>query len=456
MAPIAYRFVRRLNYSVTEALAVSGLILLTPISVYLSFIYKGDPALATFTLLTVSLMVARVDTAKPVQVDIFLALSMALALSFKHSFVLYMAPLAVAYVVSIAPLFGLRGTLMSLGRILGVGLISWPLLNIGIVLDLKNFLEFQKIQSVMSITEGATLFDALALLIKRVTHLQSGLGYILPLLFLCFPIVAPASPYRRMLLSIWGATVAAMVLVAFLVKLRQPEHLWVPFFVVVALFAAITIIELVRRSKTLGRTVGVAAFAIALLGCVGIWQQTLARPITVEIAEVLKSRFADRKIATGMPLPTVLQSRQAQDYELARVQKTADKYQVELPPIAQERIIPTDRANARFIVPLPNPMSGLEDAKDEDLIGVIRAFAWPPQKEDWTLDLWLADGVDIFVVSNLPYLTTETSSQMLRAFYQDLENRCEIAAEFKPRKPLFLERPSTILDCSSAISVSTQ
>ncbi|MDC0737794.1 phospholipid carrier-dependent glycosyltransferase [Cognatishimia sp. SS12] len=447
-APIAYVFARQLRYSAREALVISTLIVLAPITVYLSFMYKGDPALATFSLLTVCLMVRKIADVNSVRTDVLLAVSMALALSFKHSFALLMGPLALAYLYSVFPLLGLKGTFKSVGRIFLVGAIAWPILNIGIVLDFQNFLNFQKIQSVMSISQGPTLFQALVLLVERMLHLQSGLGIILPILFVLLPYAAPRNEYRRMLLSIWAATIVGMVFVAYLVKLRQPEHLWVSFFVIVAMFAAVTLVELARKFQSAGRAIGVATYIVALVGCFGIWQQTLAAPITSEIASVIEARFADRKIATGIPLPTVPQSKTAQEYEFARLQKTAEKYQVELPPLSQERIVPADSPNKQFILPLPNPMSGLEDTTDEDLIGIVRAYAWPPQINDWTLDRWLADGVDVFVVANLAHAMTENSSLMLRAFYRDLNDRCDVAAEFAPRKPLFLERDTVILDCA--------
>lgn len=446
-APIAYVFARQLRYSTRESLVISSLLMLAPITVYLSFMYKGDPALATFSLLTVCLMVRKIEDVTAARTDVLLALSMALALSFKHSFALLMGPLAIAYLYSVFPLLGWSGTFKSVGRIFLVGAITWPILNIGIVLDFQNFMNFQKIQSVMSISQGATLMQALILLLERMVHINSGLGFILPVLFALFPFAAPRTEYRRMMLSIWVATIVGMVFVAYLVKLRQPEHLWVSFFVIVAMFAAVTLVELARRFRTAGQALGFAAIATALVGCFGIWQQTIATPITSEIARVIETRFADRKIATGIPLPSVRQSRAAQDYEFSRLLKTADKYQVELPPLSPERIVPLDSPNKQFILPLPNPMSGLEDTKDEDLVGIVRPYAWPPQIEDWTLDVWRADGVDVFVVANLAHAMNENSSQMLRAFYRDLNERCDIAAEFAPRKPLFLERTTVILDC---------
>ncbi|MFY0597531.1 MAG: hypothetical protein JXQ85_13960 [Cognatishimia sp.] len=449
-APIAYWFARRMDYSKLESLFISAFLLVTPISVYLSYIFKGDPGLASFSLLSVSIFVIKVKSGVSPKLDVALALVMVLALSFKHSYLFLMLPLAVSYLACVIPSIGAIETLKSVLRIFITGLIAWPILNIGIVLDFQNFLAFQKVQSVMSITSGGTFVEALQLLWSRMIHWQSGIGVILSILFATFPLVALGTKAPRALIAAWGAVVLGMVLVVYLVRLRQPEHLWVSYFVIMVLFAGITLVEVTRLLKPLGVFVGATALGIALVGCIGIWQQTLARPMTQDIAASLTARYTDRKVATGIPLPQVPQSRVAQDYEFSRHQKTAEKYKISLPPLSEERIVPLDRAGTQFILPLPNPMSGLENARDEDLIGNIQPYAWPPQITDWRLDAWIEDGVDVFVVSNLAFLRTETTSDMLRAFYNELNERCQIAERFHPRKPLFLERETVIMDCANA------
>jgi len=449
-APIAYWFARKMSYSKLEALFLSGFLLLTPISVYLSYIFKGDPGLATFSLLSIVLFVLKVKGGVSRNLDIALAFAMVFALSFKHSFLFLMLPLAVSYLACAIQSIGATETLRSVLRIFITGLIAWPILNIGIVLDFHNFLAFQQVQSVMSITSGGTFVEALQLLWSRMIHWQSGIGVILPILFATFPFIALGTKAPRALIAAWVAVVVGMVLVAYLVRLRQPEHLWVSFFVIMVLFAGLTLVEMTRLLKSLGVFVGATALGIALVGCIGIWQQTLARPITQDVAASLTTRYADRKVATGIPLPDVSQSRVAQEYELSRHQRTAEKYQISLPPLSAERIVPLDRAGTQFILPLPNPMSGLENARDQDLIGNIQPYAWPPQIADWQLDAWLEDGVDIFVVSNLAFLRAETTSDMLRAFYNELNERCQVVERFHPRKPLFLERETVIMDCANA------
>ncbi len=419
---------------------------ITPISVYLSYIYKGDVPQATATVFVVLCLIQKWNAPDSRAQDFYLGLALTLALSFKHSFIFFMAPLFVGYIAVFWPHLGTARLSASLLRVLATGLLLWPLLNIGILLDLENFLNFQKIQAVMSITDGAGLIDALVLLIERALHWQSGLGLLMPLAFAAYPLFAHRTHNAAVTLMIWLALVAGMVLVAYLVRLRQPEHLWVSFFVVMQLFGAFSLVLLARLLRPLGWVAIGTAVSLAMIGCIGIWRETLARPIASDIAVYLQTQHAGRKAVTGVPLP-LQQSRAAQDYEFEIVDRTAEKYDITLPERAAERRVSVDLEQAYFVVPIPAVMFGLEDSTDAELDGKIRAYAWPPQQIDWTLDNWIKDDITLFVVTNLAYLQNETPSEMLRVFYQDLVSRCAVDAEFLPRKPLFLERQITVLDC---------
>lgn len=452
MAPLFYRVARVLLLRRDEAVLVALFAAFFPISVYLSYIYKGDIPLATATVLAVLFLIRKWQSPELKRMDFGLGLALTLALSFKHSFVFLMVPLFFGYLAIFLPVIGFAGVSASIGRLLLTILVLWPVCNIGIVMDFENFLNFQRIQAVMSITEGATLLDSLTLLWQRALHWQSGLGLLMPFAFLAFPLVAWRGRNLPVMMMIWGALLAGMVLVAFLVKMRQPEHLWISFFAVAQLLGALALVYLTRLLRPIGVIASFAALGMALVGLVGIWQQTLAQPVSEDIADIIRKDFPDRRIMSTVSLP-LQQSRAAQDYEFERINKVAAKYDVEMPPLAEERLIPTDLDNAYFVVPAPVIMFGLENATDDDLEGKVRPYAWPPQIDDWTVDLWLKDDVDLFVVSNLYYLQVQTPSLMLRDFYRELEARCDVAAKIEPRKPLYLEREITILDCAGAKQV---
>ena len=151
-----------------------------------------------------------------------------------------------------------------------------------------------------------------------------------------------------------------------------------------------------------------------------------------------------------LPLP---QTRDAQDYEWARVMRTAEKYNLQMPNIAPERRIPEDRAGAYFVVPMPEVMFGLEGTTDADMEGRIAPYAWPPQAADWKLENWLADGVDLFVVSDLEGWLGKDNAPVMQSFFVELETKCTVIQSFQARKPLFLEREVRVLDCS-AVQIS--
>ena len=121
---------------------------------------------------------------------------------------------------------------------------------------------------------------------------------------------------------------------------------------------------------------------------------------------------------TSIDLP-LQQTRAAQDFEWARVTRTAEKYDLDMPEIAGERRIPEGIPNAYFVVPMPEVMFGLEGTTDADLEGSVAPFAWPPQAADWNLANWRRDGVDLFVISDLQGWLGKDNAPLMQAFFQN-------------------------------------
>lgn len=448
MAPLFFRIARVLGFGRTESIFVGLFAVFAPLTIALSYIFKGDVGVATVTIWIILLMVRKVQLPEAKWIDIGLGILVVLGLSFKHSFVLLMLPLAFVYLVVMGRQMGLLGTFASLGRIFLVAVILWPILNIGIVLDFQNFLKFQEIQSVMSISESANFAAALGMMLRRAMDWQLGITVLMPYAFLAFPIFAIGMSRAGMLVAVWVATVASLVAVAYLVGTRQPEQLWVAHFAVVQLFAAISLICLYRLSRPIGAVAITAVLAMTLIGDIAIWQQTTVRAVNQDVAVYIERTHPERRVMTTLDLP-LPQTRDAQDYEWARVMRTADKYNLQMPEIAPERRIPEDRTNAFFVVPMPEVMFGLEGTTDADMEGRIAPYAWPPQAADWKLENWLADGVDLFVVSDLAGWLGKDNAPVMQAFFVELETKCSVIQSFQARKPLFLEREVQVLDCSA-------
>lgn len=449
MAPLFYRIGVVLGFTRWESFCIALFAVFAPISIYLSYIFKGDLGVATATIMTILLMILKAQNPARRRLDIWLGVAVVLGLSFKHSFVFLMLPYALVYLLVVS----LQGSLMqafsSVARIILTVLILWPILNVGIVLDFANFLTFQEIQSVMSIAAPGQFLNGLGLMARTAMDWQIGITLLMPYAFLLLPLFAVGMDRPWMLLGIWLTTILSMVFVAYLVGMRQPEQLWISHFMVLQLFGALSIACVFRLSRTVGTLVGAVALAFCVIGDISIWQQTLVRPLKDDVASYLTTVHPERRVMSSIDLP-VLQSRLAQDYELARTARTAAKYAIEIPEVAPERRVPETLENAYFIVSTPTVMFGLEGSTDADLDGKIAPFAWPPQEANWNLDALISDGIDLFVISNLEWGVKNDAAPVLQAFYLDLSKRCRPVQVFLSRKPLFLERDTTVMECRQA------
>lgn len=453
-APLAFVIARGLKQSVVQAFVVATMVGITPLGVYFSYIAKGDVPLATATILIVMVFLQRVRVISSVRLDIMLGMAIVVGLSFKHSIVFFLLPLFVAHAALLIPQIGAKGYMRALGVSFATLFLAWPVLNIGIVLDIGNFIAFQKIQAVMSVQADANLWMAVGLWLARAMNLQQGINGVMVIAFLILPALLLSGhsrlPQRRALIALWLVTCVGMLLLATTVGMRQPGHLWISFFVVMQLLGALALVDLgghVRRavSSTAVVALGVSA-ALSIYALVSLWNQTLAAPMTHNISRIILEEYSARKILSGVLLD-IQQAKAAQVFEFARLDRLAAKYAVQMPERAHERIIQFDVEGAVFHIPMPSVMFGLEDATEEDLKGKVKPFAWPLQAQEWRLEYWITQGFDIFIVSNLDYLVNETPSKTFRQFYTLLAETCTAAHVIEPRKPLFLEREVTIFDC---------
>ncbi len=455
MAPLVFVIARGLKQPIIQAAVIAVMVGVTPLGVYFSYIAKGDVPLATATILIVLVFLQRERVTTSMRLDVTLGLAIAIGLSFKHSLVFFLVPLLVAHVVLLAPQLGARGYLRALGVSLASIFIAWPVLNIGIVLDFENFIAFQNIQAVMSVQSDASLWDALGLWLARAIHLQWGINGVMVIAFLLLPVLIISGnsrlPQQRALIALWLVNCVGMLLLAATVGMRQPVHLWINFFVVMQLLGALALVDLagdIRRvvSSTAMGVLGVSA-ALSIYALVLLWGQTLSAPVTHDISRIISQEYSDRKVVTGVVLD-IQQTKAAQAFEFTRVDGLAAKYDIQMPERAPENLILTDTEGAVFYIAMPVAMFGLEDATEDDLKGNVKPYAWPLQAQEWQVEYWVAQGFDIFIVSDLNNLMNETPSKLYRQFYTSLAETCTTAHVIAPRKPLFLEQEVTIFDCA--------
>lgn len=454
LAPIFYLSARRVGLTPGASLITGLLAALFPLAVYQSHIAKGDVAMATFIVAAIAATLARVDTERPFRWDALFGLAVVLALSFKHSAVFVLAPLALGHLVILGSREGPRAAGLAFLRGIVVVLILWPILNIGTVLDFKTFLEYQQIQSVMSIRGNDGPFSGIATLAERLPQIVPGLNPVFALVGLAFPLLLPAQifaqKFKPHLLTIWLALLIGTLGTALMVGPRQPEHLWIGNFAGFLLLAGLGLTGLltsVRHGlRPLVALLIIAGVGLSSLGASRPIMQALAKPVYHETDDILRDRYGDTRVLSMVETDIPIKQA-ARDMEISRWERLAEKYNVTLPDMAEERLQQSAAPDAQFIFPMPVAMYGLEHV-DEDAEGyTVQAHAWPLQSQEWQLDYWLDQGFSVVILKNLDYMRNEVASPLIRAFAEELVARCTIVDSIEPRKPLFLEREISVFDC---------
>jgi hypothetical protein len=447
IAPLFFLTARSLRLGWTQALAAGALGVLIPIAIYQSHIAKGDVPLATATVLVIYLLLRRHQDGATFRHDIALGASAALALSFKQSFVFLLLPLIAAHCWQLSR--NGAGVARPLAFSLAGGAIVWPILNLGIVLDFQRFLAYQRVQSAMSVADGP-ITESVQTWAEMGASLVQGITPIGFALALAFPLILYSKhshlPQRSLLTGIWAALLLSTLMILGVVGNRQPEHLWLPQFAGMHLLSALVIGDLMRRGW-IGPMLWATTAGMSVYGAIVISLQALAPPLRDDLQALLLRDYSDRRILTGVTL-TLPQSPEAMVEDKARLQRLAAKYNVTLPDEAPERATHRTSSSGLYYRPTPPVMYGLEDKSDSDVLGAVQAHAWPLQPEEWQLDHWLEQGFDLFVVSDLEYALHRTPAKLFRGFWSDVASRCATVAELEPRKPLFLERSVTLLDCA--------
>lgn len=454
LAPLFYFCARRLGFGRVSSLVTGLFAVVYPLAVYQSHIAKGDVAMASFIVAAIAATLARVDTQTPFRWDVLLGVAVVLAVSFKHSAVFILAPLVFGHLAVLAYYEGLSACEKAILRGLLSVAVLWPLLNIGTLLDFKTFLEYQQIQSVMSVRGSDQPLSGLVILAERVPQAVLGMNPVLGLAALVFPafLLTPICDrqYKPLLMVVWGALMIGTAATAILVGPRQPEHLWIGNFAGFLLLAGLGLIGLFQVARPglrpLYGIVIAAGLGLSVWGALQPIKQALADPVYRETDAILRDRYADARVLSmaDTEIPIV---QAARDMQHARWNHLAKKYGVTLPEMAEERLKEIASPDAQFIYPMPVAMYGLEHV-DEDAEGyTVQAHAWPLQSEEWQLNYWLERGFSAVLLKDLDYLRNEVDSPLIRNFAAEVVERCTFVDAVTPRKPLFLEREVSVFDC---------
>ncbi len=458
VAPLFYLIAREFGLNNRYSL-VSGLFgIFIPGMVFLSHIFKSDVPLSVCVVLVFYAAIKKLKTSDSKLIDIFLGFSIALALSFKHSYIFILLPFSLMFAVVVYK--KTNDVLLLMRSLFFVGIpaiVFWIVFNVGIILDFNNFIDYQRIQTVMSVREDKNIAAGFLSWWSIVGDYSFGVNRVVVILFLLSPVVLLNEVFSKELkglfLSFWLSIVIGSLAIMYLSGARQLSGLWVPYMVPMQLMTALLLCSVMQKEKKVFSIVVVPltliAFFASIYGTFGVMQQALARPIVHDVESFIETHYQtkDTKILTSFSLDAP-QTRSMREASIARDERIADKYSIELPQRAPESLVLKDYPNAINYFDMPVAFYGLENASDEDLEGTIKAHAWPLQKEEWQLNYWLDQNFEIFILGNHKQILSESPKGVMKGFHLEIENRCEFVRYFEPSKPLYYEYSATIYKCS--------
>lgn len=461
-APLFYLISREVGIRRWPAIGAGLVAAMIPVNVMLSHTAKSDVPLATMVVAVFYVMLLTYRSAQKDKMAVLLGLAVSLAFSFKHSFIFLALPLAAWHIYWLARHTEPSAVIRSLALTTAAFMTSWIVFNIGIVLDLGNFLTYQAIQSQMSIRESSSTLTGISTWFSLVNGYGNGITPIGVLLYFAFPVlllsgsVAIQGPKKHHLLAMWASLLIATIIIIHLTGGRQPPGLWLPAFTGMSLFAALSAVMLISFREGPPKLAGygclAALIAWSAVGDGVVLKQALAKPVKAEVTELVRQSYADRNIVTWSELD-LPQTRQSQRLEIKRAHRLAEKYQVDLRPLSKENIIKKSAPDAVNYVQGPRVFGGLEHATDESIMGIVRAHTWPLQDNEWSLQYWTKRDFDLFVIANF-----QRQVGIMREFIGELSQKCRLVSEFETKKPLFVGHDVSVFDCEmeTAATGSTQ
>jgi len=451
-APLTFLLAVELGIRARVALVLGAIAALLPASVFWSQIAKSDSALGPAFLLV--LLTAIRFHVEPIRVSrqIAFAAAIAVALSFKQSAAFFLAP--VLLILFIATMFSRNRKPAVVRAWLSVAVATalvWIPLNIGILLNIRGFIDAQLVQSQMSL-RNSTLHESLTAWFGTITSVDAGIPFLVLIIWLCVPIICLYAVHKAQLrfglLTMWASVTLAMIIILDLAGSRQNSQLLLPYSVIIAstvlLLAGHFIEEPSSKLRISGSAILIVMAGLFSVESAFIMRQAMAEPVAREVA-VAVARFAppgtrllsDVNLSHYLPVSSI-----GATETRARNERLAARYSVVLPPIAEERL---RFAQSGYIIrSYPFVIGGLEHVAPED-IKVILPFAWPFQAEEWKLDYWLAQDYRMFVFQESMLHHQETA---YRDFFSSVDRRCTQLAKIPTKKPLVLEDTMMIYRCS--------
>ncbi|MGQ0457651.1 MAG: phospholipid carrier-dependent glycosyltransferase [Hyphomicrobium sp.] len=449
-APLTYVLARQLKLSEAWAFACGALIALAPGAIFWAHIAKSDSGLAPAYLLTIVTALYFLDDPQRMLRQIALAFAIALTVSFKHSGVFFLLPLAALVAARLLLNAPRPLAVKALAQTAALSFAFWIPMNFGVLLDLRGFWDAQIVQAQMSLRSGGFASTAHAWL-TAMTSLDAGIpAAVLALGLAIFPACMwiEDRDVRWSLLAIGLSVIAVILLVVPATGERQPTQLWLPYGMLVTAAVLLTAAHFAQsqyddRFRVGGLAVFCLVGALLIARSGTIVAQALEPPMAPAVADaVRRAAPSGSRLLTNMEMAPWLQvsSKGAAEWR-ERHERLAKKYNVTLPPVAQESLTVSEDGYTVFAYPFA--IGGMEVVDAEAPKAVI-AFAWPIQVEEWTLPYWRERGYSLFVVQG-PF--HEHSVAVYANFFREIMQTCSRVATVPTTRPLFFEAETNLYDC---------
>jgi hypothetical protein len=446
-APLAALIGSRLGLTRRSSLIVGGLVALLPMSVWISHNARPDSAVAFGVLLLAWSILRKLDAPEANGADIVVGIALAVVVSFKQTALLVAAPCLIGFVALLRWHCDLPWPRIVRALLVtsAASILAWVPMNIGILRDIKGFLDWQRLALIM-VDEGisATPFQMVALAVQTLAKNIDGLTAAGLLACLLSPFIRRDPKF----LMLWASSIFAYVAMNMASgPVGQYARYYLPYNELAFTLGCVALLSLVERegvSRLVGFLLTAAVLASTCAGSAEVVRQAMTTPMPARCSRVIEAIAdpgRDRILAADSYMLGVPISAAAANEDRERHRRLGKKYGVALRETPKERIYQQDNHTGGYYVrAIPYALGG-DAAAGSSVVGrmkTIMPYFWPIQYEEWDLDYWTARGFTTFVtvgegtryISDQPYY---------RSFHEQIRQRCELVAVLPTTRPRFNE-----------------
>jgi hypothetical protein len=442
-APLSALIARRLGLTRSLSLIVGVMFAILPASVLFSHHAKPDSGVALGVLLVAWAILRKLDDPTAKGADMLVGIAIAISVSFKQTAVFLVAPALVGFAGLLRWDCGLPWSRIARSALVSLlaCVLAWVPMNIGILLDPLDFLDYQRATALMMSREATAYQIArhvVALLADNVTGLTTaGL-----LAFLLAPFIRREPKF----LTLWVSTAFAYVVFpAISGGVRIAPRYLLPYNALAFTLGCTAVLSMIERgalARAFGALLAIAILLSECLGFIDVVGQALLTPMSVRCSELIKSIVdpdQDKIFAASAQQIKLPIDAAASDEERNRHERLARKYGVTLEERAEESKSHRYQAGrGYFLRIMPFAMGGMEDLEAGKAARAVKPYWWPIQPEEWKLDYWTRQGFDVFIVLDESAMLS-CGIPEYESLHRQIKDACELVAVVTGRRYLFGE-----------------